>query len=58
MRAKAVVLALALIGTLVNPGLAVNREELLSMWTNLVPFDEHAWTSSEGTSQGCISRPA
>ena len=36
---------LATIGTLVNPLLAVNREELNSMWANMVLFDEHTWTS-------------
>jgi alpha-mannosidase len=35
----------ATIGTLVNSGLAVNREELQSMWVNMVLFDEHTWTS-------------
>ena len=36
---------LATISTLVNPHLAVNREELNSMWANMVLFDEHTWTS-------------
>jgi alpha-mannosidase len=36
---------LATVGTLVNPRLAVNREELNSMWGNMVLFDEHTWTS-------------
>jgi alpha-mannosidase len=36
---------LATLGTLVNPHLAVNREELDSMWANMVLFDEHTWTS-------------
>jgi alpha-mannosidase len=36
---------LATIGTLVNPRVAVNREELHSMWANMVLFDEHTWTS-------------
>jgi alpha-mannosidase len=36
---------LATVGTLVNPRLAVNREELDSMWANMVLFDEHTWTS-------------
>jgi hypothetical protein len=36
---------LATIATLVNPRLAVNRDELHSMWANMVLFDEHTWTS-------------
>ena len=36
---------LATVGTLVNPRLAVNREALNSMWSNMVLFDEHTWTS-------------
>ena len=36
---------LATISTLVNPRLAVNRDELNSMWANMVLFDEHTWTS-------------
>jgi hypothetical protein len=36
---------LVTLGTLVNPRLAVNREELHSMWANMVLFDEHTWTS-------------
>ena len=36
---------LATIATLVNPRLAVNREELHSMWANMVLFGEHTWTS-------------
>ena len=36
---------LATLATLVNPRLAVNREELHSMWSNMVLFDEHTWTS-------------
>jgi len=36
---------LATLATLVNPRLAVNREELHSMWANMVLFDEHTWTS-------------
>ena len=36
---------LATVGTLVNSRLAVNREELHSMWANMVLFDEHTWTS-------------
>jgi hypothetical protein len=36
---------LATISTLVNPRLAVNRDELSSMWANMVLFDEHTWTS-------------
>jgi alpha-mannosidase len=36
---------LATVGALVNPRLAVNREELDSMWGNMVLFDEHTWTS-------------
>ena len=36
---------LATISTLVNPRIAVNRDELNSMWANMVLFDEHTWTS-------------
>jgi len=36
---------LATLGTLANPRLAVNREELSSMWANMVLFDEHTWAS-------------
>src|SRR5260370_26068024 len=36
---------LATLATLVNPRLAVNGEELHSMWSNMVLFDEHTWTS-------------
>ncbi|MGA8090726.1 MAG: polysaccharide lyase family protein [Terracidiphilus sp.] len=36
---------LATISTLVNPRLAVNRDELNSMWANMVLMDEHTWTS-------------
>ncbi|HEY3628800.1 MAG TPA: polysaccharide lyase family protein [Terracidiphilus sp.] len=36
---------LATISTLVDPRLAVNRDELNSMWANMVLFDEHTWTS-------------
>lgn len=36
---------LATVGRLVNPRVAVNREELHSMWANMVLFDEHTWTS-------------
>ncbi len=36
---------LATVSTLVNPRLAVNREQLQSMWGNMVLFDEHTWTS-------------
>jgi alpha-mannosidase len=36
---------LATISTLVNPLLAVNRDQLNSMWANMVLFDEHTWTS-------------
>ncbi|MBS1805164.1 MAG: hypothetical protein JST28_17520 [Acidobacteria bacterium] len=36
---------LATVGTLVNPRLAVNREELKSMWANMVLMDEHTWAS-------------
>jgi alpha-mannosidase len=36
---------LATLATLVNPRLAANREELHSMWANMVLFDEHTWTS-------------
>jgi alpha-mannosidase len=35
----------ATVGTLVNSRLAVNREQLQSMWGNMVLFDEHTWTS-------------
>src|SRR5260370_20989000 len=35
----------ATLGTLVNPRLAVNREELHAMWSNMVLVDEHTWTS-------------
>ncbi len=41
---------LATLSTLVNPRLAVNREELHSMWANMVLFDEHTWTSWNSTS--------
>lgn len=36
---------LATIGTLVNPRLAVDRDELRSMWGNMVLMDEHTWLS-------------
>lgn len=36
---------LATISTLVNPRLAVNRDELDAMWANMVLMDEHTWTS-------------
>ncbi|MDE3199590.1 MAG: hypothetical protein KGN79_01615 [Acidobacteriota bacterium] len=36
---------LATISTLVNPKIAVNREELNSMWANMVLMDEHTWLS-------------
>lgn len=36
---------LATISTLVNPRLAVNRDELNAMWASMVLFDEHTWTS-------------
>ncbi|HEY6491176.1 MAG: polysaccharide lyase family protein [Terracidiphilus sp.] len=36
---------LATISTLVNPQLAVNRDELQSMWEHMVLMDEHTWTS-------------
>jgi hypothetical protein len=36
---------LATISTLVNPNLAVNRDDLNSMWANMVLMDEHTWTS-------------
>jgi alpha-mannosidase len=36
---------LATISTLVNPHLAINRDELNSMWANMVLMDEHTWTS-------------
>ena len=36
---------LATISTLVNPALAVNRNELDSMWANMVLMDEHTWAS-------------
>src|SRR5258708_33349471 len=41
---------LATVGTLVNSRLAVNREELHSMWANMVLFDEHTWTSRNSVS--------
>ena len=36
---------LATISTLVNPRLAVNRDEVNAMWANMVLMDEHTWTS-------------
>jgi alpha-mannosidase len=36
---------LATVATLVNPRMSVDREELDSMWANMVLFDEHTWTS-------------
>ena len=36
---------LATISSLVNPRLAANRDELASMWGNMVLMDEHTWTS-------------
>jgi hypothetical protein len=36
---------LATISTLVNPRLAVDRDDLNSMWANMVLMDEHTWTS-------------
>ena len=36
---------LATISTLVNPHLAVNHDELSSMWENMVLMDEHTWLS-------------
>lgn len=36
---------LATISTLVNPQLAVNRDELSSMWASMVLMDEHTWAS-------------
>jgi hypothetical protein len=36
---------LATISTLVNPHLAVNRDELSTMWENMVLMDEHTWLS-------------
>ena len=36
---------LATISTLVNPHLAVNRDELSAMWENMVLMDEHTWLS-------------
>ena len=36
---------LATISSLVNPRLAPNRDELASMWSNIVLMDEHTWTS-------------
>lgn len=36
---------LATLATLLNPRVAVNGEELHSMWANMVLFDEHTWTS-------------
>ncbi len=35
----------ATISTLVNPRLAVNHDELNSMWGNMVLMDEHTWAS-------------
>ena len=36
---------LATISTLVNPHLEVDRDELKSMWENMVLMDEHTWLS-------------
>jgi len=36
---------LATLSVLVNPRLAVNRDEMNAMWANMVLFDEHTWTS-------------
>ncbi len=36
---------LATIASLANPRLAVDRDELDRMWTNMVLMDEHTWTS-------------
>jgi alpha-mannosidase len=36
---------LATISSLVNHGLAVNRNTLQEMWANMVLMDEHTWTS-------------
>ncbi|HWA93370.1 MAG TPA: polysaccharide lyase family protein [Terracidiphilus sp.] len=36
---------LATISTLVNPKIAVDSEELNSMWANMVLMDEHTWLS-------------
>ncbi|MGA8531144.1 MAG: polysaccharide lyase family protein [Acidobacteriaceae bacterium] len=36
---------LATISTLVNPRLAVNRDDVNAMWANMVLMDEHTWTS-------------
>ncbi|MGB6870863.1 MAG: glycoside hydrolase family 38 C-terminal domain-containing protein [Acidobacteriaceae bacterium] len=36
---------LATISTLVNPRLAVRRDDLNAMWANMVLMDEHTWTS-------------
>lgn len=36
---------LATIGTLVNPKLAVNDDDLKSMWASMVLMDEHTWAS-------------
>jgi hypothetical protein len=36
---------LATISTLVNPRLAVHRDDLHAMWANMVLMDEHTWTS-------------
>jgi hypothetical protein len=36
---------LATISTLVNPHLAIDRNDLDSMWANMVLMDEHTWTS-------------
>ena len=36
---------LATLNSLVNPGQAVDRHELTSMWDNMVLMDEHTWDS-------------
>jgi hypothetical protein len=36
---------LTTLSTLVNPRLAADRDELNSMWANMVLFDEHTWSS-------------
>ncbi|HEY2469023.1 MAG TPA: polysaccharide lyase family protein [Terracidiphilus sp.] len=41
---------LATISTLVNRHLAINRDELNSMWSNMVLMDEHTWASGNSVS--------
>ena len=51
---------LATISAIVNPRLAVDREELDAMWANMVLMDEHTWTSwnsvSDPTSQEAMEQ--